>query len=303
MDGLRGITRDLRAALPLLAFVGAVLLIGSNIVAVRFSNRELPPLWGAGTRFAVAAVLFYALMRAQRVSFPKGQGLLGAVLFGAIGIAAFFAFVYWGLLEVKAAYGQVLLSLVPLITLFLSIAQGLERFHWRGLVGAIIATAGIAVIFHQQIRTDVSGLSLLALIAAAVCAAQSGIVLKRYPPTNLIAANTVAMSLGAVSLLTLSIVSGEARIIPEQPETWIAFVYLATLGTIGTFLLVMYVLRHWSASAASYQFVLAPVVAIVMAAILLGEEVTADFFLGGGMVVAGVFFGAILPSKTSTAVR
>jgi drug/metabolite transporter (DMT)-like permease len=251
----------------------------------------------------VAAVLFYALMRARGVSFPKGQALLGAVLFGMIGIAAYFAFVYWGLLEVKAAYGQVLLSLVPLITLFLSIAQGLERFHWRGLIGAIIATAGIAAIFHQQIRTNVSGLSLLALIAAAVCAAQSVIFLKRYPPTDLIAANTVAMALGAVSLLTLSIVSGEARIIPEQPETWTAFVYLATLGTIGTFLLVMYVLRHWSASAASYQFVLAPVVAIVMAAILLGEEVTADFFLGGGMVVAGVFFGAILPSKTNMAVR
>jgi drug/metabolite transporter (DMT)-like permease len=98
----------------------------------------------------VAAVLFYALMRAQRASFPKGQGLLGAVLFGAIGIAAFFAFVYWGLLEVKAAYGQVLLSLVPLITLFLSIAQGLERFHWRGLVGAIIAWLALLSSFTSR---------------------------------------------------------------------------------------------------------------------------------------------------------
>jgi drug/metabolite transporter (DMT)-like permease len=303
MDVFRAVVRDLRAELPLLAFAGAVFLIGSNLVAIRFSNRELPPFWGAGTRFAVAALLFYAVMRAQRASFPRGQSLLGAALYGAIGIAAYFAFVYWGLVEVKAAYGQVLLSLVPLLTLLLSVGQRLERFNWRGLTGAIIATAGIAVIFHQQIRTDVSGLSLLALVAAAACAAQAGIFLKRFPPTSLIAANTVAMLLGAVSLLVLSTLSGEERIIPAQPETWAAFLYLATLGTVGTFLLYMYVLRHWTASAASFQFVLAPVVAIVLAAILLGEKVTGDFFLGGGMVVAGVYFGAILPSRTSVVVR
>jgi drug/metabolite transporter (DMT)-like permease len=303
MDVFRAVARDHRAELPLLAFAGAVLLIGSNLVAIRFSNRELAPFWGAGTRFAVAALLFYAIMRAQGVSFPRGQALLGAALYGAIGIAAYFAFVYWGLVEVKAAYGQVLLSLVPLLTLLLSIGQRLERFLWRGLTGAVIATTGIAVIFQQQIATDVSGLSLLALVAAAACAAQGGIFLKRYPPTSLIAANTVAMPLGAVSLLALSILSGEERIIPAQAETWAAFLYLATLGTVGTFLLYMYVLRHWSASAASYQFVLAPVVAIVLAAILLGEKVTADFFLRGGIVVAGVYFGAILPSRTSVVVR
>jgi drug/metabolite transporter (DMT)-like permease len=303
MEAFRALIREFRAERPLLAFAGAVLLIGSNLVAIRLSNRELPPFWGAGTRFAVAAVLFFAVMRAQRVSFPRGRALRGAVLYGAIGIAAYFALVYWGLVEVKAAYGQVLLSLVPLLTLFLSIGHGLERFHWRGLIGAIIATVGIALIFRQQIRTDVSGLSVFALIAAAFCAAQGGIVLKRYPPTSLLATNAVAMFLGAVSLLFLSIVSGEAHVIPVQPETWVAFVYLATLGTIGTFLSYMYVLQHWTASAASYQFVLAPVVAIILAALLLGEKVTADFFGGGGLVVAGVYFGAILPSRINALVR
>jgi drug/metabolite transporter (DMT)-like permease len=81
--------------LPLLAFVGVVLLVGSNIVAIRFSNRELPPLWGAGTRFVVAAILFYLLMRAWGASFPNGRALLGSVLFGLFGIAAYFAFVFW----------------------------------------------------------------------------------------------------------------------------------------------------------------------------------------------------------------
>ena len=44
--------------LALAAFAGAVAIGGSNFVAIRFSNRELDPLWGAGLRFALAAVVF-----------------------------------------------------------------------------------------------------------------------------------------------------------------------------------------------------------------------------------------------------
>jgi drug/metabolite transporter (DMT)-like permease len=223
--------------------------------------------------------------------------MLGSVLFGLTGIAAYFAFVYWGLVEVGAAYGQVLLSLVPLITFFLACVQGLERFRWPGVAGAIITIAGIAIIFHQQAGQFVSRLSLLSLVAAAVCAAQAGIILKLFPPASLVAANTVAMSLGAAVLICLSVATGEMPVVPARPETWAAFAFLSTIGTIGTFLLVMYLLRHWSASAASYQYVLAPVVALALAAILLGERVGADFVVGGALVLSGVYLGAILPTR------
>lgn len=52
-------------------------------------------------------------------------GSVGSALLGMTGIAAYFAFVHRGLVEVGAAHGQVLLSLVPLITFFLALAQGL----------------------------------------------------------------------------------------------------------------------------------------------------------------------------------
>ncbi len=38
-------------ALTLAAFAVAVTLGGGNLLAVRVSNRELPPFWGAGLRF------------------------------------------------------------------------------------------------------------------------------------------------------------------------------------------------------------------------------------------------------------
>jgi drug/metabolite transporter (DMT)-like permease len=116
---------------------------------IRVSNRELDPFWGAGMRFAIAAALFSAWMFAARIPFPRGQALIGAMLYGVVGIGVYFAFVYRGLVDVQVGYGQVLLSLAPLLTLFLALAQGLERYRWTGL--------------------------------AAVCAAEGSIILKRFP--------------------------------------------------------------------------------------------------------------------------
>ncbi len=64
--------------LALGAFAGAVLSGGSNFVAVRFSNRELDPLWGAGLRFALAAAIFGVLsaVRAARADLLLGGELL-----------------------------------------------------------------------------------------------------------------------------------------------------------------------------------------------------------------------------------
>jgi drug/metabolite transporter (DMT)-like permease len=130
----------------LVAFGALVILVGANLVAIRFSNRELAPFWGAGTRFALAAILFAAIMMVRRIAVPTGAALVGAVLFGLLDIAAFFALTYWGLVQVPAGQAAVIGALLPIVTLFLAVAQGLERLAWRAIVGAISAVAGVALV-------------------------------------------------------------------------------------------------------------------------------------------------------------
>ena len=67
--------RDEPRAAPtaIVAFAALVVLIGSNLVAIRIGNRELAPLWHAGLRFLIVAILFVAialLRRAPRPSAP-----------------------------------------------------------------------------------------------------------------------------------------------------------------------------------------------------------------------------------------
>jgi drug/metabolite transporter (DMT)-like permease len=294
VEGARTRQPDLAA---LLAFVALVLLVGANLVAIRFSNRELAPLWGAAVRFALAAVIFGAIVVARRLPLPKGRALAGAAAYGLLGFAAYFAFLYWGLVEAPAGLGQIVLALVPLLTMLLAAAQGLEGLQWRALVGAIIAVAGIAIVYGGQAHANVPFISLLALIAAAACFAETGIVVKRLPPADPVATNAVATTVGAAVLLALSLITGEPRVVPAQGATWAALAYVVTLGTVVVFLLFLFLIKRWRASSVSYQFVLAPFVAVALASTLAGEAINLAFVVGGALVLTGVFVGVLMPVK------
>ena len=116
-------TPDREDRLTWLAFATLVLVGSGNGVAIRFSNRELAPFYGAGLRFAIASLLFFGMALIWRVDFPRGRALLGALVFGILNYAAPFGFIYWALLQVRAGQAQVILALIPLLTLLLAIAH------------------------------------------------------------------------------------------------------------------------------------------------------------------------------------
>ncbi|MGH3332402.1 MAG: EamA family transporter, partial [Nocardioidaceae bacterium] len=86
----------------LTAFVTQAVLAGGNAVGIRFSNRELEPLWGAALRFSLAAALLLAVMAALRLSLPRGRALTGSVLYGLFNFGGSFALIYYGLVRVHA---------------------------------------------------------------------------------------------------------------------------------------------------------------------------------------------------------
>jgi O-acetylserine/cysteine efflux transporter len=98
-----------------------------------------------------------------------------------------------------------------------------------------------------------------------------------------------------VLLLTLSVVIGEPRALPSRGATWAAIAYLVSIGTVGVFLLFLFVLQRWQASAVAYVFVLSPFVSVGLAAGFLGEEPTPLSAVGAVLVLSGVYVAALAP--------
>ena len=287
------------ARLVTLAFGAEVLLAGANGVAIRFSNRELAPVWGAALRFALAAVLIAGVMLAMRLTLPRGRTLLGAMLYGLLQFAGAFGFFYIALVQIQAGLGQTLLALVPLATLLLAVMQGQERLSGAAVVGTLLGLAGIGLIYLDPGRDTIPPLALLAGVASVLCFAQALVVVRRLPPVHPVALNAVAMVTGALVLLSVSILLGEPRILPSQSSTWFALAYVVVIGSVVGFLLYVFVAQHWIASRASYVFVLIPLITISLSAWLDQEPLTAGLLLGGLLVLAGVYLGALRNKQTS----
>ena len=299
----RGAPRPDQATIA--AFVAVVLLGSLNAIAVKQSVAELAPFWSAGSRFVIAGLLLLVLVLATGRSLPGGRGLAGTLAYGLVGFAGTFGFVYPALQVVPAGTGMVFLALVPLLTFGLAVVHRQESFRVQGLLGAVLALGGVAVVFADQLSAAVPLGGMMAIIVGTVLLAESSVILKSVPRSDPFSTNAVAMLAGGFVLLGLSAVLGEQWLVPARQETWLAMGYLVLLGSIVLFALYLFALKRWTASAVSYVTLLMPLVTVPLAAMLFGERVTGLFLAGGLLAVAGVYVGAFLnihPRRTPTTI-
>jgi len=282
--------------LTLVAFIISTIMGGGNAIAVRFSNAELTPFFGAGIRFLAASLLLFLFVFYRRLPLPKGRALVGVFIFGSLQFGLNYALIYWSLLSVPAGMFQVIFAVVPLLTFLFAILHRQESFQWKVLIGGLLATAGIAIVFGSQLNADISLLSLLAIILAAAFSAEAIVLFKTFPKAHPVTTNALAMAVGAVILFIGSWIAHETPSVPSLPATWISVGYLVLFGSVAVFVLALYVLSHWTASVGSYQLVLIPIVTVLLAAWIAHEAITSALMIGGALVLIGVYVGALMPA-------
>ena len=138
---------------------------------------------------------------------------------------------------------------------------------------------------------------MVAAVGSALCFAQAAVLVRRFPPVHPVTMNAVAMATGAALLLVASVLAAEPIELPRRNATWAAVAYVVVVGSVVVFLLYLVVLHRWAASRAAYLFVLIPFVTVALSAWLDDEPVEATLVLGGLLVLAGVYVGALRPQR------
>jgi drug/metabolite transporter (DMT)-like permease len=290
-------------AVAMAAFGAVVVLGGANAVAVKQTVGELTPFWGAALRFLAAGAVMLFLVVSTRRKIPTGRSLGGAVLYGLLGFSAAYGFLYTGIQQVPAGTVMVLIALTPLLTFGLAILHRQESFHIQGLLGAVLAVAGIAIVFLDQVDADVPIGSMVLVLLGAFAIAESGVVAKGIPKSDPLATNAVAMLTGGLVLFLLAVATRESLTMPSTGSTWLATGYLVLFGSVAMFALYLFTLQRWTASAVSYVTLLMPLVTVVLAAILFDERVSPTFVTGSAVILAGVYVGAFLTARPHKAVE
>jgi drug/metabolite transporter (DMT)-like permease len=289
--------------LTLAAFLLLVLLSGGNAVSIHVVGDELDAFWAASLRFGAAGCVFVALMAAFGVPLPTRRAIVGALLYGALGFGAALGLFFVAIPMTGAGAGQLLLGLVPLITLVLAPLHGLEPFRLRPIAGSVLALAGVAILAADRIALSIPASGIGIAILAAVCLAEAGVVLKLTSRTHPIASNAVGMLGGAALLFVVSRIVGERWALPAEGDTWAALTYMVLFGSVAVFALFVHVLQHWKATTVSFEYLLIPLATVPFSALLTGEVITPTMLLGGALILAGVYVGALAPELANAAAQ
>src|SRR5215212_1400770 len=269
----------------------AAVLFGASGVAV----RDVPPVSLAVLRFGQGGLLLAGILAvvAPRYLRTRWDRLL---LFGLLGLVMFVLFPLTfnvGLQYTEASRGAVMLATMPIWSALLGRIIG-ERLARRQVVGVAFSVAAIALAFLEPGRAiGGDAMSLVGdglLLLTGLLGALYGLLAKRVLAVDSAATvTTYAMLIGTVLLLPLALVEGLVSAIGRLDGQVLGLVvFLGVLGGAAAFLLWTWALSRLTPTQVAVYVNLNPIVAALLAILLLGERRSLLFVAGFLAVVTGV---------------
>lgn len=275
----------------MLALLSAVLW-GANFNLSKPVTAELPPLEAACLRFLISAVVMLGIAWYMGLSIPKRhfKTYIKLSLMGAVGFNVFF---FLGMQTTSAANGALIMALNPLLTSLIAyfvLKQAISKQQlWAfpiGILGVGIVVLGSGAQLHIA-RGD------LLILAASVCWAFYNVYTKKIMPQDVSGvANTAAiMTVGAIVLSCLTMLSGKAFIMPSAHASG-ALLMMSLGGGVLAYLFWNASIVNIGASQAAIFMNLIPVASLGINA-TQGIAPTMHQILGGLLVIGAVTFASI----------
>ena len=276
---------------PWLGFAACSLIWGSTFLAISFGNDALAPVWAATLRLVLATGLLTAWTWARGRTLPRGPALRAALGYGITQFGINLPLLYWGETRVPSGLSAVVYGTIPLSSALMTGALGMERLTAGKVAGAVVAFAGVALLFSSTLHTHVSAAGLGAILVGATAASLGTVLLKRGPRQDPFGANAVGSAIGAVMSGALSVALGESHALPATLAAVWPLLYLTVAGSLGAYVIMSWLVNHWSVTRTAYVTVIVPVVALALGSVARHERLTAASFGGAALVVGGLLVG------------
>jgi drug/metabolite transporter (DMT)-like permease len=264
---------------------------GSTYLAIRVMVETVPPLLGAGVRFAVAGGVMVAVLSFRRAVKPTRAQLLSALLVGLL-LPGANAVVTVAEQEVPSSVAALLIASVPLWVLLMRRGTG-ERVSRAGIIAVLVGFAGVALLLRPGEQSgDATVLGLAAcVIAAAMWASGSFASPRLRLPADPLVSTGWQMLLGGLAIVAVGLALGEAPEVDPaafSTRSILALGYLVVFGSWIAFTAYAWLLQNAPISKVSTYAYVNPVVAIVLGFLILDEVVTPVTLVGAAIIVVSV---------------
>lgn len=272
---------------------------GGSFVAIKYVVGELPPVFGALLRVALAlaalTAVFKASGRSLRVPPETRRRMWLAGLFTQ-GLP--FALLFWGETRVSPGLAGILNGTVPLWTYLLGAAAGSEPFSRRKLPGLLLSFLGVAVVCRPMIGFGGTRGEILGACAVLLMAISYGLgtllsrsLLSGRVPVDFRAnlfhqhcASLVFLAAAASALGQWA----DPRLLLASPRLLVSALYLGLASTALAWIIYYHLIREWGAVRASAVTYLIPIFALLWDFLFFRNAPGPSEIFGASAILAGV---------------
>lgn len=283
----------------------AMALVGSTVVASKIIAAGLPPFTATAMRFALALPCFALLGWLASARLPRldrrdwlllaAQAVAGSVGYTTLLIA--------GLRRTSAVDGGVILGTLPLVSAAIAIAVLGERPGKATLLAIATAAAGVWLMTHGNAAAGAGSWIGNALVLGAVLCEGLFILLQKRlrAPVSPLALSTLMCVIGLAVCLPASLAEAPWTL-ALSGEALLAVAYYALVPTVAGFVLWYAGAERVAGAEAALFTAIAPLSAVLLAALLLDESMSARQLAGMACVLGAVLILGRTP-KSAPVVR
>jgi len=281
-------------------------LIWSTVwLFIKLGVTDVPPVAFAVFRMVVALVVLGPLALLTGGPLPRRRSewlLIGGT--GVLLLGVNYALLNWGIQFISSGLTAVLQATTPVFAFVFAhlILHDEQMTGWKGLALAV-GVVGVGVIFWDQIEArDARAVSgSVAVVGGAACVAIAYVVMKRRGTTLHPTVITAGQLVSAVVPLSIysAIAEGSPFSLPWTRTALLSGLYLALLGSVAGAWLNYWLLKRIGATKLLSMGLIEPLIAVLLGAMVLGEQLTLRTAAGGILILVSV--GVVLDLRRTSA--
>lgn len=276
-------------AWPYLALVSGTLALSLSGLFIHWA--EAPGTVTSFYRMLVAsiALLPLVLRPSNRAAMPRGR-MLALPLLGALFVALDHGTWSTSIHYTNIGTATLLNNVAPLWVAVFAAVFWKEHLSPRFWLGLVLTLVGVSVVFGNDLISQprLSGGDLLALISSLFYCSYYLVTQRARKTVATLPYVWMVTAGGAFFLLAWNLVTGQA-LTGYSPLTYLIFLGAGLISQILGYFSVAYALGHLPASVVSPSMVAQPVLTTVMAIPLAGQMLLAGQWIGGLVVLVGIY--------------
>ena len=269
------------------------LLWGSSFFFYKLLVAVLPPVTVVLGRVGIAAIALNIWLVMGAARLPPGRwGRF--LLLGFLNNVLPFVLIAWGETRITSGMASILNATTPIfMALVAHVGTHDEKLNWGKIVGIACGIAGTVVLVGPAAFHGVSAVwGEIAVIVASASYGFGGVYSRRFKDLPPLTAATGQITGAAILLVPMSLVADQPWTLPMPGwEVWASLLAIALVNTALAYVVYFKMLASAGVTYISLCTFLIPIIALLLGAVFLHEQVTTQAI--AGMAIIGLGLAAI----------